>query len=185
MKMPFKFGSGVDEIGPHGYDNLFEVRKTTGPAQLVIAPATNHVGLMIELSRVLPEPFCILYVLTVPRSDALRGRYQSPRRLSRSGVESFLTEYQDFFERDGRHHIWLLARPQFHSIVYDNHNVLYAYGPIDEFREILSTRGYREGKVRFPVPHRHCYNSEFDKDEDRVLAHWSWSRVPLQEQDEP
>ena len=182
---PYKFGAGEYETGPYQYGNLFEIRKTTGPAQLVIAPAMNHIDLMIELARALPEPFCILYVLKVSRTGAVAGRYQSPVPLDRPVAESFLLEYKDFFENDGRHHVWLLARPDFHGIIYDNHNVLYAYGQIEKFCDILLAKGLSEGKVKFPVPHRHCYNPEYDDMEEQVFAHWEWTKFPLQEGDDP
>jgi len=60
------------------YPNVWAVGKTAGPERLVIAPSFDQVGLMIELSRILPEPFGILYVLLVSRCGNEPSRYQSP-----------------------------------------------------------------------------------------------------------
>jgi len=161
------------------YPNVWAVEKTTGPERLVIAPSLDQVGLMIELSRILPEPFGILYVLLVSRCGNEPSRYQSPYPCARDEMESFVGHFQEYFESDGRHHIWITSLPESATLVYDNHNVLYAYGPLERYQKILSRSGLNEGSVRFPVPHTHNYNAEFDDHEKKVLAHWDWRRYPL------
>ena len=83
-------------------------------------------------------------------------------------------------ERDGRHHIWVMSLPAKSTLVYDNHNVIYAYGPIADFQTGLEVAGLKGGEVRLPVPHHHRYNAEFDDVERGILKHWDWRVFPLQ-----
>ena len=169
---------------PYTYLNVWAIETTTGPDRLIIAPSADHVGLMIESATVLPEPFGILYLLLVSRCDNSTGRYQAPYPCARDEMESFLQQFREYFELDGRHHIWITSLPASATLVYDNHNVIYAYGPLEEYKRILSRRGVNEGTVRFPVPHTHNYNAEFDEQEKNVLAFWDWHRSALMEGDD-
>ena len=70
-------------------------------------------------------------------------------------------------------------------LVYDRHNVIYAYGPLERFIAALESEGLTESKeVRFPVPHAHHYHAEFDVDERSVLKNEEWTLSPLHPGDE-
>ncbi len=86
---------------------------------------------MLDLLEVSPEPFCILYVLTIPRSEERPGRYESAP-VSREEARQFLSRFREFFENDARHHIWIKSIDGPDLLVYDKHNVIYAYGPLRE-----------------------------------------------------
>jgi hypothetical protein len=69
--------------------------------------------------------------------------------------------------------------------VYDKHNVVYAYGNLPAFEEVLSHRGMKKvDEIRFPLPHIHNYNSEFDEEERNLLHYWEWKQYPLRDSDE-
>jgi len=178
----FKFGSVLPsgEVVEHRYSSCWEVEKTTGPERLVIAPTSGYIPLLVDLMRRLPEPFGILYVLTVSRCDQEVGRYQSPYPTDREETAGFLKTYREYFERDGRHHVWVMSLPAEATLVYDNHNVIYAYGPLADFQTSLEVSGLERGDVRFPVPHHHLYNAEFDGYERSIIKHWDWVTFPLQ-----
>ena len=183
---PHKFSQlqGADTL-PHVYPNVWEVEQTTGPERLVIAPSANHIDLIIELTRRLPEPFGVLYVLVVPRGDSGEpGRYQSSEPCDRNELESFLKRFQKYFESDARQHLWIFSLPSEAQLIYDNHNVIYGYGPIDEFKSVLAAKGLTAGQVTFPSPHTHNYNTEFDEDEHQVMNYWKWKYFPLTESDD-
>jgi hypothetical protein len=38
--------------------------------------------------------------------------------------------------------------------------------------------------VRFPIPHIHNSNSEFDEDERDLLRYWEWKQFPLHDSDD-
>jgi hypothetical protein len=140
---------------------------------------------MIDLLRVMPEPFWILYVLTVPRGGSQDGRYQSANALLRQQAQEFLIRFDQFLENDGRHHVWVKAVSGSDLLIYDKHNVIYAYGRLAEFEAVLSDRGLTKVEaVRFPSPHTHKYNASFDQDERDVLRYWNWKQSPLQDSDE-
>jgi hypothetical protein len=183
----FKFGTVQDErdtnVKRFFFPNLWNIEKTLGPDRLIIAPASGHIDLIIELSRILPEPFGILYVLAVPRGGNDEGRYQSSAPASRAVMEAFLNNFRDFFENDARHHIWIASLPSNDTLVYDNHNVIYAYGELEKFKRILLNKGLTQGDVSFPVPHVHSYNQKFDVEETRVLSYAEWRKFPLEESD--
>jgi hypothetical protein len=133
MDTIYKFGWIPKEECRYDYANEFAVEETSGPERLVIAPSSNHLSILIDLLQVMHEPFRILYVLTVPRGGSEAGRYQSANPLLRQEVEEFLVRFGQFLENDGRHHVWVKAVPGLDLLIYDKHNVIYAYGRLAEF----------------------------------------------------
>lgn len=125
MEATYKFGSlnGTEER-PYEYVNIFALENTSEPERLVIAPSGEHVSLLCDLMRVMPEPFGILYVLTVPRGQGKAGRFQIGSPASRVEAEKFLNTFKDFFENDARHHIWIASTEESDLLVYDKHNVV-------------------------------------------------------------
>jgi hypothetical protein len=184
MSATYKFGWIPDEDRRYEYQDVFSVEKTSRLQRLVFAPSTNQVSLMLELLRVMPEPYGILYVLVVPRSEVEAGRYQAAGFKSRIETEGFLSRFKDFFENDGRHHIWIASPPGADTLVYDRHNVIYAYGRLPEFETIARNRGLLQVEaVKFPWPHTHHYNDAFDRDGGELLRYWPWVCSPLPESD--
>ena len=180
----FKFGIPAGEgLVPFAYQPSYRHEITSGVSRLVIAPASEHIELLLKLSNLLPEPFGILYVLIVPHLDSAPARYQCPKPLSRSEMEAFLTEFHEFFEGDGRHHLWIASLPQKATLVYDRHDLIYAYGPLQQFATVLEEQGLKQGAISVPSPHAHRYHSEFDSSQAKVLSHWAWKTTPLMEQD--
>lgn len=181
---PVKLGSlAGDEFVPHLYSNHWTIQQTTGPARLIIGPRSDHIKLMLALSRVLAEPFGVLYVLLITRRGHTPARYQSPHPLARRDLEQFFQNFSYYFEGDGRHHIWLRSFPDDSTIVYDQHNVIYVYGELRQFEDILGKEGLQRGEVSFPSPHSHYYNDEFDNEEERILKYWDWRQSPLMDND--
>ena len=99
-------------------------------------------------------------------------------------METFLNLFRDYLESDGRHHIWITSLPTSSTLVYENHNVIYAYGPLEEFEQVLIKRGLTECEVQFPVPHVHNYHSAFDADECEIMTYWKWGYFPLVEHED-
>jgi len=169
---------------PHRYPNTWTREKMPHGERLVIAPASSHVDVMLDLAAILEAPLGILWVLTVPRAhdppEEHLGRYQSPVTLTFDQTAEFVRGYQAFLEGDGRHHFWIMSAFGEGQVIYDNHNVLYFYGDVDRATRVLSARGLKAGgRPRFPVPHSHSYNREFDADEVRMMNHWEWVRLPI------
>ncbi|MCX5677031.1 MAG: hypothetical protein NTX87_18740 [Planctomycetota bacterium] len=193
---PFKFGvplhaEKADPRGrPHQYPNIWAREKAGARERLVLAPAEKHVDLVIDLLGEMPEPFGILYVLLVSRCDRKAGRYQSQDVTDRPTTERFLRDYADYFENDGRHHVWVASvgeeAGEAAQVIYDNHNIVYAYGLIERLIDVAAQWSLTEqSEVRFPVPHQHQYNREYDGDEDRLMQQHAWKYFSLQPYDDP
>jgi hypothetical protein len=184
---PAKFCHIVDgEQIPHDYGNLYFEQPCGQSTRLVIGPSTNHVKLMTDLATELEgHPWFVLYVLLVPRrGNHEQGRYQSPPIETHSELSAFLSAFHSFFESDGRHHVWVGSAAQDGMLVYDQHNVIFAYGPIERYKSILVSRGFRDSEFWFPYGHSHSYLPENDSEEDRLLAEYRWRRTSLQPGDE-
>ena len=130
-------------------------------------------------------PFLLLYVLAIPRGGGEAGRYQNNYSFTAQQVREFLSSFTAFLEGDARHSLWIRSSDQ-GMLVHDRHNVIYAYGPLGRFVEVLDAAGLAESEeVRFPSPHVHHYHAEFDLDENRLLRNkeW-WTLSPLQDADD-
>jgi len=169
----------------HGHSHAFR-REQTGPLERVVAaPHADQIGLLIELTRELPDPFQILYVLLASRRLRPEGRYQAASPVSRDRMETFLDQFRGFLEQDGRHHLWIVSPEAAATVVYDHHQLIYAYGPLDDFERVLRQAGMDQGPIIVPSEHQHRYHPEMDEEEDRLMEHWPWSWFPLEPEDDP
>jgi len=182
-----KFGALLDnEDVPFTYSNLWERQRTSGLDRLVIAPERDHLALLVRLAGLWSSDFYLLYVLLVSRLGNPEGRYQAPTTLAEDQLGVFIERFRSYLEQDGRHHLWVAsaAAPE-NTLVYDQHNVIYAYGDLDRYVEVVQQSGFHEGTVRFPDPHTHHYHGEYDADEAALLQYWAWQRTPLKPEDRP
>lgn len=183
----YKFGNGGAEDQPSVYANVWAHENLSGTERLIIAPRADHIGLLNNLLDAVPEPMSLLYVLVVPRGKGEAGRYQSPGPLSREDVTKFLLDFGYFLERDGRQNLWIRSDSGAAMLVYDRHNLIYAYGHFPEFVPILMRQGLTEVQpesIVVPDPHSHRYHPVFDSDAEWLLDSLEWQRSPLREQDE-
>lgn len=181
----YKFGFMNPDDRAYFYPNTWAEEKTSGPDRLAIAPRASYIAALARLVESMPAPSWVLYVLVVPRGGCEAGRYQSAELHSTGDVQRFLGEFKDFLEQDGRHHLWIRSVSGAAMLVYDRHNLIYAYGLLAEFEAILSEIGLGKSKtLRIPDPHVHHYNEGFDAEERRVLEYWEWNRSPLLDADQ-
>ncbi len=186
MVTDYKFGTPEPEDREWSYGNVWAAERTNGGgSRLVIAPAHEQTELLASLLRNMTGPFWVLYVLAVSRGRGEPGRYQSPELLPEDAVGTFLKEFSGFIEKDGRHNVWIASDQGSEMLIYDRHNVIYAYGPLASWKPFLIASGLSEvPAVRFPSPHSHHYHQGLDPEEDRLLAYWDWHHTPLKESDE-
>jgi hypothetical protein len=181
----FEVFNASKEWVPHDYGDVFFRQPTSSGERLVIGPSSEHVEAVLALARTWPtEQFYILYVLLVSHSGAEPGRYQSPPIESFEDLQVFFYTYHTFFESDGRHHIWIGSPTGDGLLVYDQHNVIFAYGDLSSYEHVLASRGLSQREFWFPSPHRHAYPSTNVRQEEELLRHFPWQRSPLQEGDE-
>lgn len=189
----YKFGHPASDDHPAGenhpwmFGNTWSVAGVADDQRLIIAPTTGYVGLLTRLSEIMQDPMLLLYVLVVPRGGGEPGRYLSSEPQSREQTRRFLGDFGSFLETDGRHSLWIRSVADGAMLVYDRHNLIYAYGYLEEWKLLLRQIGMKEvapATIKIPVPHSHHYHELFDKDEHRLLRYLPWQRSPLQEQDE-
>jgi hypothetical protein len=186
MATDYKFGTPEPEDREWTYGNVWATEETTGGGtRLVIAPAQGQTGILAALLKDMPGAFWVLYVLVISRGRGEPGRYQSPEAQTESAVGKFLYEFSDFLENDARHNLWIASESGPEMLIYDRHNVIYAYGPSASWKLALAAKGFSEvSAIRFPSPHSHHYHQSLDSEEDRLLGYWDWHRTPLKSSDE-
>lgn len=168
---------------PHDYGQVYMWENYPAYSRLKIGAATNATELLLHLSDCLSPPFFCLYVLVIGHSESQAGRYQSPLLTDRADLVGFLLEYKHLFESDGRHHLWVSAPEANATLIYDKHNVIYAYGLLEEFAACLQKLGYTETDFDFPYPHAHNYLPASYGKVEELLHYWEWQQFPLQEID--
>jgi hypothetical protein len=169
---------------PYDYGNVF-CRQPSGKGErLVIGPTADQIALLCELASDFPKhQYYVLYVLVLSHAER-EGRYQSPLIESYDDLELFLWTFQTFLEGDGRHHIWIASAISGDLLVYDQHDIVFAYGNIRTLEERLRTMGYREQEFWYPVPHFHAYPPANVRKEQELLEYYEWHWSELQEGDE-
>ena len=164
---------------------VYERERTTGADRLRIAADANAVDLLLALAATWSGDIGVLYVLLVPRQGNREpGRYQSAAPMSFGEASEFLCTFRDFFESDGRHHVWLCSVAGAGTLVYDHHNWIYAYGDLSAYERILAQRGFRSGPITLPVPHTHNYHAANDQAEEELMSAIEWRHFPLGPDDE-
>lgn len=184
----YRFGTPGPQEQRFAYGKVFarELRKDT--PLLRIAADKNQIEMLKLLLENMQEPFWLLYVLLVPRADdGSSGRYQSEAFFTKSEVRDFLEKFHLFLESDGRQSLWIKSSDSPDLLVYDQHNLIFAYGPIEQWEQRLNSLGWKEvadEDLRIPTPHMHRYHALFDDDARRILKEFLWVHSPLRESDD-
>jgi hypothetical protein len=182
--MTIKIESLIGETTrPVDYGNIFMREIIPGRDRLVVGVSHDQHRCVLDLASVLVGQCQILYVLHTTRTGAQLGRYESPE-LSLEQLREFLQEFGKFLSEDSRHDMWLHSYDDDATIVLDRHNLIYTYGPLESFEQVLVNSGLRNAAVpRIPNPHVHNYHAEWDAYEKAILERWPWNVSPLREED--
>ncbi|MDX9755072.1 MAG: hypothetical protein RBU29_13995 [bacterium] len=136
-----------------------------------------------QLIQYMASPYFLLYVLHSPQGEAQPGRYQSPQ-LDFDEIHRFMTRFDSFLATDARFDLWIHSPAQNATLVWDRHNILYLYGPLDGIEAKLKQCGYTEGELEIPSPHAHNYWPEWKQDAKEILNWFEWYHTPLHPDDE-
>lgn len=164
---------------PVAFPDAFDYQQAAGGRRIAATTSRSYIDLLAGLGSCLPGPHFCLYVLCVSRTDRVPGRYQSPG-LDLGDLAAFLATFRDFFEQDARHNLWIGCQASRAQIVYDRHNVVYAYGPLGRFDAYLRSHEYQQTPIVLPDPHIHHYWEDLDPMEDRLFRYLAWTYHPLQ-----
>ncbi|PCJ10109.1 MAG: hypothetical protein COB16_02145 [Rhodobacteraceae bacterium] len=167
------------------HSNIWERQDYPGWSRLAIGAKKREVGLLLDLCKDWDGPFDVLYVLSVPRTIKSSGRFQSAHPINYDDLELFLYSFQEFFEQDGRHDIWVVSLSSQNQLILDRHNNIYAYGDLTELERKLKEQEFSHATLETPLPHAHHYHSEYDSAETEVLEYWDWIKSELHPSDDP
>jgi len=181
--MLFNLGDADNKVELY-WNNLHQKEEFSTFSRLIIGSKEREIPLILEFCKQINGPFGVLHVLLVSRLGKELGRYQTPQPLSYDELELFLYEHQEYFEHDGRHHLWISSMSGEGQFIFDNHNFIYAYGDISSFISLLTNKGFKEGQIKISVPHTHNYHAGFDAEEEAVNNQFEWLYSPLQESDD-
>jgi hypothetical protein len=175
-------GMNDDKPQPFGYGNVFALQEVGGLLRLRVGVDAAQDSVAAALTDRLRGPFQLLYVLHTTRTGAERGRYQSPE-LTVGSVQDFLRPFGRFICEDSRHDVWIRSHDDDATIVLDRHNLIYAYGPLNDFEAVLQALGVRQGEPVVPDPHFHYYHQVWDGAEGEVVRRFDWRISPLRPAD--
>lgn len=149
----------------------------------MIGASSNHLEMLLEMAAAIPSAsFSLMYVLLRP-GDPRDGRYKSPDFSSLSEVRTLFERFAGYFTGDGNHQLWLLSAVEGAFLIYDQHDVITAYGECDDYESLLTARGFRSGK--FYLPRRPIYFSPENAGAEakRLVECFDWERSDLQKYD--
>src|SRR5438105_9503330 len=179
-----KFASEQDgKWLPHDFGKVYAHEHTSTQPRLRIAASFDGTALLRELALALAAPFLLLYVLVVPRGQSEAGRYQSGE-LSRAELDALFERFGQFWDSDGRHNVWVRSSDD-GMLVYDRHNLIYAYGPLPLFESALRELGYTTAaSLTLDFAHQHSYHQEYDDLDPELTIQFADNRSELRDGDE-
>ena len=181
----FKLGHYCSsEWREHSHAPVFRREATAGGGERLVAGVpSGDSAIFASLVTTVQPPYFLLYILHTPRGEGEPGRYQSPE-IGLDDFQRFLQGFSAFLAGDSRFDLWAHSSTDEATIVWDRHNLLYAYGPLDKFEGALRNAGFEDGEPTLAFAHRHYYRAEFDKQAAELLAAFDWHRTPLRPEDE-
>lgn len=168
----------------HSHPKLFDRHKiSSGTERICAGVPSRDYSVFPRLVNCLKAPFFLLYVLHTSRGEGEIGRYQSPE-LSADQLEQFLAKYKSLLAQDSRFDIWVYSPQEEATIVWDRHNMLFAYGVVDVVERELIKMEFERGSISMDFDHIHCYRSACDNMARQLLGEFQWRFSPLRPQDE-
>jgi hypothetical protein len=173
----------ADADEPYRHPEVFAREQTSGPERLRIGGGAHPIGLLVSLARVLRQPLFLLVELRLVLATDVPKRYES-EALSLPEVAAFFEDFDGFFTHDGRASAWIGSTDGDGLLVLDEHDLIYAYGLLGVFEDVLLARGFAPGFAEIPEPHGHHYPAQWSAEELRLAGTVTWRRVLEIDEDE-
>lgn len=174
------------EVGartPYRHPRLWSREAISGVERLCVGGGERSAALLGDLAGCLPGPLFVVAVLGVAHAGKAEKLESEP--LDIEAVVRFLDDFRELFENDARAEAWVGATSGEGLLVLDEHDLIYAYGPLDDFEEILVAREFEGGDPGVSFEHLHRFNAELDHMELRLREWGSWRRaLPLDDEEE-
>ena len=172
-----------DNWVPHSHKPVYMVDSLGQTRRILAGIPGGEPAPFTRLVSCLEPLYFLLYVLHTPRGESAAGRYQSTQ-VSLEQFHAFIDRFGAYLSADSRFDLWAHSPAEQATVVWDRHNQLFAYGPLDKFAAELDALGFAEGNASISFPHQHHYRQEFDADAKTLLSYFSWSYSPLRPEDE-
>lgn len=170
-------------LAPFDPAPTFARQSTRGVDRLSAFVCANAPHAFESLVRQLEPPYYLLYVLHTPRGEGHAGRYQCPA-VTAEEFSNFMAKFSVYLNADARFDFWAHSPAEQATVVWDRHQQLFCYGPIDRFAECLKALGYTEGDLAHLGEHVHHYRAECDAMAASILRELDWSHSALRPEDE-
>jgi hypothetical protein len=171
------------ELIEHSHPPIFTRREYSDGTVSIVATAPKGDALIFRrLIECLQPPYMLLYLLHMPRGEGEAGRYTS-ELLERPQALQIIDRFAGLLGGDGRHDFWLRSNAENATVVWDRHNLIHAYGPLERYAEALTALGFSPGEPEIPSPHVHHGRAEFDADSRTLLEAVQWYHSPLRPED--
>jgi len=122
--------------------------------------------------------------LVVPRGEGNPGRYEVNTPSLQLSCSSF-SRLINFLEHDASRISGFVQLRAKGLLVYDRHNVIYAYGPLENFIEVYERAiSISQEEVRFPSASCPLLPRRIRSDAKRILNEEEWVISPLRASDE-
>jgi hypothetical protein len=99
-------------------------------------------------------------------------------------VRDFVGRFKRLLSQDARFDIWGHSPSEDATIVWERHNLLYAYGRLEKLASELLALGFSTGAPSIPAPHAHNYHQDLDLYARDLLSAFEWSWSELRPEDE-
>jgi hypothetical protein len=138
------------------------------------------IAVLLEL---LGDSFRVMYVKESEHGTVERGRYTLDRFFSRDDCVELMIAFQELFIADGRCNVWFTDVDSRSVVVYDQHDLIYFYGPRWRAIPKLLGLGILPGRVRriSREPHAHLTARRQDPLEQELVHQAGTNWEPLLE----
>ena len=176
----WKLGTFDPEQGwmPVTLDHVYDREIQKGVERIAIASRFGQVKQLCEMISALDGPFRFVYYLLSESGEYSAGYYSVVRDLDRDQVQSMLMEFERFFEHDGRHTLWIASPREKATVILDEHNLIYGYGPLDRWEAQLLASDLERGPVSIPFPHTHHRHEGMESELIRLMQSQIWALRP-------
>lgn len=174
-----------EEIVTHENDDTWCIKGDSTAQRITVAPREDQIELGLEIVKGFELPIKIVYLLFRPGSaSVVPGRYLCPDPLNYEEVEIFCNKFREYFQTDGRHHLWILSANEKgikQILIFDNHGLLHVFDDFAKIKNILEIKNFREEEIIVPVPEPHIHFSSSDNNvfERALLGYWNWTHLPF------
>jgi hypothetical protein len=159
------------------HQNLYHAQNISGVNRLLISTSGDPLTLLKQLLNFYGEPYRFSYFLINATESGTPTRYELSL-LNRESLVGILDSYATLLRSDARHHIWIHASGG-GTLIYDEHDWIYAYGSQSEIVEHLQSLGFADGIPEIPFPHLHNEDRSLDAEQEKMLEAYDWKPLTV------